>query len=276
MPELKNRQHSESLIESAVMSIFRRWEREIRNSTATIDPVAVSESERETLQLALADPFGRASANLAAEISLPLDESIATLSSMFLASFASNVADGLAMVTNRKIAAAVAEIGEEDSKAATDAILPEKSVGGIETKGLLAAAKKLGRRVLDKIKDAWLSVKRAVTVAVTETTRMVTAGERIVAKAWNRTVGSRTNAEIQISDAIGGTATSKPQFAEPMRLVARLFTQGDKKVCPICGPFDGLFEWQWPPAAKGGTPIHVKCRCWLEWDMMPISKIPAG
>lgn len=285
MPELKNREDSEALIESAVMSILRRWKREIQKATATIQPLIVNQTERESLQIALSDPFGRAAKNLATELSLPIDDSLFSVSALFLANFADAIADGLASVTNRKIAVAVAELAAEDAQAATNTATPRKSIESvdIETKGLRSAARKLGLRVLDKIKDSWLSAKRAATVAITETTRMVTAGERIVANVWNRTIGGKTGLETQIAEAIGGEQstgqvvdTSQPRFSEPHRLVARLFTQGDERVCPLCGPLDGLYEWEWPAAAKGGTPIHTRCRCWLEWDAMPISKIPVG
>lgn len=39
-------------------------------------------------------------------------------------------------------------------------------------------------------------------------------------------------------------------------------TSNDEKVCPICGPLNGLPEKKWAKDYPGGPPAHVNCRCW--------------
>lgn len=285
MPDLPNRQRSESMIESAIMPIFRRWAREIRRATTTVDPLTVNQSERESIQLALADPFVRASARMAADFGIKFDESLSAISTLFIVNFADAIADSLASVTNQKVAAAIAEIEEGERQAATDAVKPEKTAVDLQTKNLKAtvetvvgAGKSIGRKVLGKIMSLWLSAKRAAKIAVTETTRMVTAGERIVANVWNRTVGRKAGAESEIAAAIAEQSgdeipVSDQTIKEPSKLVARWFTESDDRVCPLCQPLHKLYEWQWPSDVTG-SPRHVRCRCWLEWEIVPISKIP--
>lgn len=127
--------------------------------------------------------------------------------------------------------------------------------------------------------DALFGRTRAEGVAVTETTRASTEGERHAARALE---AMRTDSKTAV--AIWHTAK-------------------DSKVCPICKPLEGLPEYRWPPrfrfphtkaafvarrdpetgeqvamplydlesvihtAAPGGPPAHPNCRCWVDWEM---------
>jgi len=39
-------------------------------------------------------------------------------------------------------------------------------------------------------------------------------------------------------------------------------TRHDERVCPVCGPLEGVTENAWPPNLQSGPPAHVNCRCW--------------
>lgn len=81
---------------------------------------------------------------------------------------------------------------------------------------------------------------RADTVAVTETTRAASAGER---------------SERRRFDAAG------------LRTVAYWVTERDSRVCPICRPLDSQREEFWQNEFPGGPPAHPRCRCYLRYEV---------
>lgn len=81
---------------------------------------------------------------------------------------------------------------------------------------------------------------RANNVAVTEVTRIYAEGNKLAWKATGMVGGNRWN-----------TAT-------------------DEKVCPVCGPLDGVevgindgFTPSGPGEGPTAPPLHPRCRCWL-------------
>jgi hypothetical protein len=78
---------------------------------------------------------------------------------------------------------------------------------------------------------------RAQAIAVTETTRAFSEGERLVQDGLRR----------------GG-----------LEMEAHWNTSRDEKVCPLCGPLDGLPEREWAAhRVSSGPPLHPNCRCWI-------------
>lgn len=302
MPDLPNRRQHESTLKDAVDAILQRWAAELAAavkiefsqprgtaSTPQLPIFVATESDREAVQLALAGPFSQASAGLAKQLAFPLGESLTTISAMFVATFASNLCDQLADNTNRQLAKILAKILADEKKAAdkisSDAAGQPKSFRGVATKSIGDRLKTVGKKLLDKAKDTILSVKRAARVAATEVTRMVSAGERIVANAWNRAFGRSRPAGVDIAKD-GSPVTSekpRPKGAIPpdkqVKLTARWHVETsatdepDKKVCPLCLALHLLFEDEWPPEASGGPSLHVACRCWLTWEVRPIKPI---
>lgn len=91
----------------------------------------------------------------------------------------------------------------------------------------------LTRRMVLRLLALTLSVARAHTIARTEVTNAVSAGEERVQDDLQR-AGARV---------------------EPL-----WFTQLDERVCPICGPRHGKLQgdgWQKRP------PVHPRCRCYV-------------
>ena len=79
--------------------------------------------------------------------------------------------------------------------------------------------------------ERWYSPVRAEMIAITETTRAATEGERAMVAELERTTGRR--------------------------MVPVWMTNKDERVCPICGPKHGkeITDGKFPPA-------HPRCRCW--------------
>jgi len=80
---------------------------------------------------------------------------------------------------------------------------------------------------------------RAESVAVTEITVSITAGERDAAK--------------------------RLEDEENLLMVAVWRTEQDSSVCPVCRPMHGKPESEWPEALRDGPPAHPNCRCQIEW-----------
>ena len=43
------------------------------------------------------------------------------------------------------------------------------------------------------------------------------------------------------------------------------FTQGDQRVCPVCGPLHRKKREDWQRFFPSGPPSHPNCRCWIEY-----------
>jgi len=77
---------------------------------------------------------------------------------------------------------------------------------------------------------------RALTIAITETTRAITAAEQ-----WAVSLGA------------GGEM-------EPWWV-----TEKDARVCEVCAPLDETPQSAWVDVAPLGPPAHPRCRCYLDW-----------
>jgi hypothetical protein len=89
--------------------------------------------------------------------------------------------------------------------------------------------------------ERWYSPVRAEMIAVTETTRAATEGERAVAEQLNRESG--------------------------IELVPVWLTVNDELVCPICGARNEkqIVDGKFPPA-------HPRCRCTVAWKLPEVKK----
>lgn len=92
----------------------------------------------------------------------------------------------------------------------------------------------------DDLASAIIDSPRWATLAATDVTRAATAGGEFVANAYLVTRG-------MLVDTTWRTAA-------------------DAKVCPICGPLDGLTRVVWERFIGQGPPAHPNCRCWLDYS----------
>lgn len=85
-----------------------------------------------------------------------------------------------------------------------------------------------------------LSVDRAESIAITETTIASSGGEEIV---------------------------EDEAKAQGIRLDVIWYTKEDERVCPICGSLHNTTESVW--SRVGRPPAHPRCRCWLVYRQVP-------
>jgi hypothetical protein len=83
---------------------------------------------------------------------------------------------------------------------------------------------------------------RAENIAVTETTRAITSGERIAVEQYEMSTGTRFRPIWQ--------------------------TELDARTCDVCRPLDGTGEEVFGRVAPTGPPVHPRCRCYLEWEVI--------
>ena len=104
---------------------------------------------------------------------------------------------------------------------------------------------------------------RASSVAATEVTRAISAGERAAREA---------NARDAPRAPDGPPGPPEPTKELPRSLAIRdglvstWNTEEDERVCPICNPLDGLREEAWIREFPFGPPAHPQCRCWLTYE----------
>lgn len=90
--------------------------------------------------------------------------------------------------------------------------------------------------------DSAFGIRRAQTIAVTETTRAFSQGMDLVHR--------------QISGA-------------GIRMDKVWQTSNDERVCPICGPNHGKKEREWT-GVSGPPPAHPNCRCWVTLELASV------
>lgn len=138
---------------------------------------------------------------------------------------------------------------------------------------------------------------RAETIAITEITSTISAGETEFAELWNRLdeifnrplgqaapqpgqqPGSQQEPPVNQSPIIptsppaGGDGASLSDGQRKRTLVAFWQTENDAKVCPICSPNHNKREkpgdpTNWTELFPSGPPAHPRCRCYLEWKLI--------
>lgn len=74
----------------------------------------------------------------------------------------------------------------------------------------------------------------------------------------------------ELTNAVSNVEIAVAKRAEELGVVqlATWVTAKDDRVCPICGPLDGLGEKAWRHDFPSGPPAHINCRCFLRWTQL--------
>lgn len=105
-------------------------------------------------------------------------------------------------------------------------------------------------RLADALKLVYLAPARLDTIAVTETTRAISAGEHAVVIPFN-------------NDVRRSGRDDDPRLLVPIwRIDPR------SNVCEICLSIDGHANEVWGHVYPGGPPGHVHCACYLDYVTM--------
>lgn len=200
-----------------------------------------------------AEPEARLAANLSenmAEIRAALDRGEPIDWQKFEADIAKEVEDELALVF-----AAIFFLMRPDRRASV----------GLSSRYAAARGRNVAQRLRQNARGQLnqglspqrvLSDSRARTIAVTEITVAISAGET-AARREEAMEDPRTRAK--------GIDTIGPPVIVNGGAIAVWQTAEDEKVCPVCGPLNGkpqsVFASQFPT----GPPAHPNCRCWLRY-----------
>lgn len=212
MPPLADRNNFEASIVAELSPIFMaEYERAISAPGASIVPYAQFQADlQRTMQSELLDVFEAAGSALMIGQALFMSQG------------------------------AFEETGQQWSEAMSQNLASEVVA---TSQRMTAEAFQLARGDRQKLAEAlalvYMADSRLQAIAVTETTRAVSAGEQSVVLFFRQD--------------------------DRRRLEPIWRTEEDARVCPICAPFDGHGRLVYGPDAPLGPPMHPMCRCWLEW-----------
>lgn len=127
----------------------------------------------------------------------------------------------------------------------TSAVLPSAgTVNTIDPAQSARLRREVDREIAARLREAnrrAFGRQRAEDISITETT---TASSR--AESAAKEIVAETGNEIQ------GTWV----------------TENDDRVCPVCAPLHDQPESVWRPRFPNGPSAHVRCRCWLRWELV--------
>lgn len=247
MPEIPDRDEKEERLREALLILFAGWlgwllSRLLRPSTSvdTLPDLSqipfgywemVEGELRAAVAPLLAEQYADGARRAAGELGILLDEvELSRDARAWGAARAKELAEGVVGHTEQGVLDAVAQYYADASEGAgAQAVLSGELFGeavALETLPVASLEDRISR---------YFSEERAESIAVTETTGANTRGELDTVRDYERMLGRQ------------------------VRVVWR--TKRDERVCPKCGPLNGLPEEQWPPEAFNGPPLHPRCRC---------------
>jgi hypothetical protein len=204
MPDLANRQDHEEELAAAVLALFDDWRDRAPQFSAMEGEFAGSQDVATALAETFAEAAGTFVAKRAADKAPEAESRLAQQAAEWAARRTRELAAEVVRTTRDRIAVLPAD--DAEAEAALDSIF---------------------------------GADRAASIAITETTRAISAGEKAAAE-W------ATAAILLLFDATW-------------------YTRADERVCDICGPLHGKPEAAWQAQFPGGPPAHPRCRCWVEW-----------
>lgn len=228
MPPLTDRENFESSIADQLAPLFAdQYDRAVAAKSADVIPWSQFQAELDSvMQDELQSVFEAAGA------ALPIGDTL-TLDQGAFGQAAEQWSAGMA----RELSTQVIETSKQ---MASDAwTLSTTNTGKLDK-----------QRIAEALALIFLAPSRIESIAITEVTRAVSAGERAVVLLF-------------------------PE-AERAQLKPIWHTEEDARVCQVCRPFDGHGEIVYGPESPGGPPAHPRCRCWLEWVPAEVSNREAA
>ena len=206
MPDSKTRDRDEASIAGAVILLFRRWKPSV--SVGYFDESLFIQDFTTSVAPRFARVYDRALQQLSGAHEVDVGPESARLSLEWANKYAEQLAEDIAADMRERIG----EVAHDDLHRA---------------------------HILQDLAKEALTAARAKDIAITETTRGISMGEKAAVEAIKR---------------------------DGIKLIARWYTEDDERVCPICEPLDGMRERIWRRRFPFGPPAHPRCRCWLEYD----------
>lgn len=206
MPELKTRANNEEDVAAALMLVWRDYLPDIPG----LDWGSFTGDTADALIEPLARAYSDAANNLAAERGIILDQDVLASSARDWATLhAGELATELTLTTQRDFAnvGETADVTQQERLAALLAIL---------------------------------GLTRLESIAITEVTGAISAGEQQAAKDY--------------------------ELETDTTLRAIWHTEEDGRVCEICEPLDGTGVEIYGMVSVTGPPAHPNCRCWLDYE----------
>ena len=243
MPQLPNRSQHEKEVEGAVWYVMQQQQRAIAADPMTLPWDEWEGQTVDRLKGPLADTYEAAYTQLATEKKQDFD---------------TDKVKGLAVIWALLYAG---ELGREITAATRDrvtaAIQAADAGGVVGQNGTTSASYR--KRLKAELAKAF-PPGRASTLGVTEVTRTITQGKKAAAEAW--------------------TAAAIIDHTRPKTLAVPHWEVHPEKsesgTCDVCQPLEAMPEWAWPSFARGGPPIHPRCKCELDWREIPIDQVPAS
>jgi hypothetical protein len=211
MPELANRKRDEASIAGSAYVLFLRTRQDV--TSAVFDPTEFADAFHHFLAPKLEAVHDKAYTQLLREYDVEARPQVLSRR------FADRVAKNLGSDVAAGLAERIEQATQQQQQGGEDFVHPAHYLAD------------LAKEQLDRV--------RARTIAITEVTRAVSAGE--------------FDAVAQIKKQTG------------LVLKARWFTSREPNVCPICLPYEGRLKNIWGTRFPFGPPAHPSCNCWLDW-----------
>lgn len=210
MPDLKSRAQRERETAAALLLAFQRYGQDAARLWPQPYNLAVMQANLQAaLTPSLADTFQEAAAQLKVKYGVNVSEPE-------LRRWAEQWASGYVP----PLATAIVDTSQADLAALNGKTQAEVSAAFVLIIASMAA--------------------RAEMIAITETTRAISAGEGFMVERAG----------------LLGVGTLTPIW----------FTELDARVCDVCGPLHGAGPEIYDAVSPDGPPAHVRCRCWLEYE----------
>ncbi len=253
MPDLATRSNHEARIASAMRSLLNDQRERVARNPSSADWPSFRDRAAEVLTPLLAAVYLEAASGLLDDLGLEFgkaqfQQQAAQWATKYARVLAGELTSNLQQATSEAVARAHELAGDDVDQ---------------ELRKHLAALLLLV-----------FSESRALTVGITETTRLISAGEAWAAGSVRRTDAGRMVVVDHEGRPTGEELPPGEQLVGGRTLVAFWITERDGKVCPVCSELHGHRAEVWQSQFPSGPPAHPRCRCYLVWRVATLPKIP--